>query len=80
MKSGFKTLIFYIVIIVAVIGLSVLFMGTEAKDKPVYSDIISYFENNKKEIFVIQKSLLIIKLKTNFSMHQHLIQLQKSLV
>ncbi len=64
MKSSIKTLIFYVVFIVAIFGISAYLLGTEPDEKIVYSDIIQHFKNEEVAEFNISSTnVLEIKLK-----------------
>jgi ATP-dependent Zn protease len=64
MKSSIKTLIFYVVFIVAIFGISAYLLGTEPDEKIVYSDIIQHFKNEEVAEFNISSTnVLEMKLK-----------------
>jgi len=64
MKGSLKTLIFYVVVIVAIFAVSVFFMGTKPENQPVYSDIITYFEKGEVTEFTVDHTnILEMKLK-----------------
>ena len=64
MKSGLKTLIFYVVFIVAVFGLAIYLMGSKPENVPVYSDIIEHFQKGEVAEFEIDPTnKLTMKLK-----------------
>ncbi len=66
MKGSIKTLIFYVVFIVAIFGISVYLMGTDAEKEIVYSDIVSHFrEGNVAEFVIDSQNVLEIKLKND---------------
>ena len=66
MKSSIKTLLFYVVFIVAIFGVSVYLMGTETEKTIGYSDIISHFEKGEVKEFVIDpQNVVELKLKDN---------------
>jgi len=64
MKSGLKTLIFYVVFIVAVFGLAIYLMGSKPENVPIYSDIIEHFAKGEVAEFEIDPTnKLTMKLK-----------------
>ncbi len=64
MKGSIKTLIFYVVFIVAIFGISVYLMGIEEPQKVVYSDIITHFENKEvKEFTIDAQNVIKLELK-----------------
>lgn len=66
MKSGIKTLLFYVVFIVAIFGISVYLMGTEKNAEIVYSDIIVHFEKGEVAEFDIDvQNIIKLKLKND---------------
>ena len=65
MKNGFKVAIFYIVLIAAILLATASLWGSASEDKVMYSNIISYFENEEvKEFVVSDKNVLTMKLRT----------------
>jgi len=67
MKKGIKTLLIYSVLIFVIIFSCVLLLGQGESEKPVYSDIIGYFEDYKvKEVVLTDKDVLVITLKEQY--------------
>ncbi len=63
-KNGFKTAIWYIVLIGAVIvAISFLYKGTGNKEKLQYSDIVAYFEKNQVQSFVVDCDNGVLEMK-----------------
>ena len=63
MKKGFKTLLVYLVLIAAVVGIVAYVSGANKQEKIKYSEITEYFEQNKVYSFEVSNSnVLTIKL------------------
>ena len=59
MKKGLRTLIIYVVLFAAVIGVIAFVSGTNESDKLKYSDIVEYFEKGQVYSFEVSNSNIL---------------------
>ena len=74
MKKGVRTFIFYAIFIVAVVIFSTVLLGDADNDKFVYSDMLSYFKEDKVAEFVVDSDNVITMKLTDESTVQYTIR------